>query len=93
MIGYLLRRLTYLVPVWLGISFVAFTLANLTPGDPARLMLQRELGRHPTGAEVAAARETLGLDDPFVVRYGRWFGGAVTGDLGTSYRTGEPVLG
>ena len=41
MARYLLRRLLYLLPVWLGISFVAFALANLTPGDPARLMLQR----------------------------------------------------
>lgn len=92
MTRYLLRRLAYLVPVWLGISFVAFALANLTPGDPARLMLQRELGRQPTGEEVATAREALGLDAPYLVRYGRWLGSAVTGDLGTSYRTGEPVL-
>jgi peptide/nickel transport system permease protein len=90
---YLLRRLAYLIPVWLGISFAAFGLANLTPGDPARLMLQRELGRQPTGAEVNTAREALGLDDPYLVRYGRWLGNAVTGNLGTSYRTGEPVLG
>lgn len=90
---YLLRRLAYLVPVWLGISFVAFALANLTPGDPARLMLQRGLGRQPTGEEVVAAREALGLDAPYLVRYGRWLGDAITGDLGTSYRTGEPVLG
>lgn len=93
MTRYLLRRLIYLVPVWLGITLAAFALANLTPGDPARLMLQRDLGRQPTGDEIAAARDALGLDDPFVVRYGRWLGGAVTGDLGTSYRTGEPVLG
>jgi peptide/nickel transport system permease protein len=90
---YLLRRLVYLVPVWLGISFVAFVLANLTPGDPARLMLQRELGRQPTTAEVERARDALGLDEPFLVRYGRWLGRALTGDLGTSYRTGESVLG
>ncbi len=90
---YLLRRLAYLIPVWLGISFVAFALANLTPGDPARLMLQRDLGRQPTGEEVAIAREALGLNDAYLVRYGRWLGGAVTGDLGASYRTGEPVFG
>jgi peptide/nickel transport system permease protein len=90
---YLLRRLVYLIPIWIGISIVAFTLANLTPGDPARLMLQRQLGRQPTAEEVAAAREDLHLNDPFVVRYFRWLKGAVTGDLGTSYRTGESVLG
>lgn len=92
MTRYLLRRLIYLIPVWLGISFVAFGLANLTPGDPARLMLQRDLGRQPTGEEVARARDELRLDAPILVRYVRWLGNAVTGDLGTSYRTGEPVM-
>ncbi len=92
MTRYLFRRLIYLIPVWLGISFVAFGLANLTPGDPARLMLQRDLGRQPTGEEVAQAREELRLDAPILVRYVRWLGNAVTGDLGTSYRTGEPVM-
>ena len=93
MTRYLFRRLAYLAPVWLGISFVAFALANLTPGDPARLMLQRELGRPPTSEELATARGVLRLDDPYLVRYGRWLLDALTGDLGTSYRTGEPVLG
>lgn len=92
MARYLLRRLIYLVPIWLGISIVAFMLANLTPGDPARLMLQRQLGRQPTAEEVAVARENLHLNEPVVVRYLRWLEGAATGDLGTSYRTGEPVL-
>ena len=90
---YILRRLIYLIPIWLGISFVAFSLANLTPGDPARLMLQRDLGRQPTAAEVSVARAEMRLDSPFVVRYARWLENAATGDLGTSYRTGEPVLG
>jgi peptide/nickel transport system permease protein len=90
---YILRRLVYIIPIWLGISFVAFALANLTPGDPARLALQRQLGRQPAPEEVAQLREEMGLDDPFLVRYGRWAADAVTGDLGTSYRTGESVLG
>ena len=93
MARYLLRRLVYLVPVWLGISFVAFALANLTPGNPARLMLQGQLDRQPTAEEVARAEREFGLDDPFLVRYVRWLGDAATGDLGASYRTGEAVLG
>ena len=92
MARYVLRRMVYLGPVWLGISFVAFALSSLTPGDPARLTLQRQLERQPTAAEVARVRQDLGLDDPFVVRYIRWVGHAITGDLGTSYRTGESVL-
>ncbi len=92
MLAFILRRLVYLVPVWIGISLVAFVLANLAPGDPARLALQRELGRQPTAEETAVARERMGLNDAAPVRYLNWLGDAVTGDLGTSYRTGQPVL-
>jgi peptide/nickel transport system permease protein len=91
-LAFVLRRLAYLVPVWLGISLVAFFLANLAPGDPARLALQRDLGRQPTAEEVAAAREEMGLNDPALVRYVTWLGDALRGDLGESYRTGKPVL-
>jgi peptide/nickel transport system permease protein len=90
---FIARRLVYLIPVWIGISLIAFVLANMTPGDPARLALQRELGRQPTAQETAAAREQMGLNDPAPVRYVRWLGDALTGDLGTSYRTGDSVLG
>ena len=91
MTHYLLGRLFSLIPVWLGISFVAFVLANLTPGDPARMMMQRQLDRQPTPEEVRVAREELHLDDSFLLRYVRWLTDAATGDLGSSYRTGEPV--
>jgi peptide/nickel transport system permease protein len=89
---FILRRLAYLVPVWIGISVIAFALANLTPGDPARVALQRDLGRQPTAEETEVAREQMGLNDPAPVRYVSWLGDALTGDLGTSYRTGQPVL-
>jgi len=84
--------LVYLIPVWIGISLVAFILANLAPGDPARLALQRELGRQPTAEETAVLREQMGLNDAAPIRYLNWLGDALTGDLGTSYRTGQPVL-
>jgi peptide/nickel transport system permease protein len=89
--AYLVRRLLFLLPVWFGISLVAFGLANLTPGDPARIMMQRRLDRQPTAEEVAQARDELGTDRPVVVRYVDWVGDALSGDFGTSYRTGEPV--
>ena len=92
MLTFILRRIAFLLPVWLGISLFAFVLANLTPGDPARLALQREIGGQPTAGQVAEARERLGLNDPAPVRYVHWVTDAVTGDLGTSYRTGTPVL-
>ncbi|MGI9180421.1 MAG: nickel ABC transporter permease [Longimicrobiaceae bacterium] len=92
-IGYIARRILSLMPVWLGISLLAFSLANLAPGDPAQLILLRQTGELPTEEAVQRLREQLGLDDPFPVRYARWLADAAQGDLGTSYRTGEPVLG
>lgn len=92
MARFLLQRLLYLIPAWLGISLVAFVLANLAPGDPARLMLQNQLGRQPLPEEVARAREDLGLNDPLPVRYVTWLGDALRGDFGESYDSGSPVL-
>lgn len=92
MTGYLLRRILSLVPTWLGISLFAFALANLAPGDPAELILQRQQQEPPTPEQIEAFRERFGLDDPFVVQYARWVGQAVQGDLGVSLRSGQPVL-
>jgi peptide/nickel transport system permease protein len=89
---YALRRLLALVPTWLGISLFAFALSTLSPGDPAELILGRQLDEPPTEEELDAFRASTGLDDPFVVQYGRFVAGAARGDLGTSFRSGDPVL-
>jgi peptide/nickel transport system permease protein len=91
-LAYVARRILSLLPVWVGISLLAFALANLAPGDPAQLILLRQTGELPTEEAVQRLREQLGLDDPFPVRYGRWLADAARGDLGTSLRTGEAVL-
>jgi peptide/nickel transport system permease protein len=92
MASYVVRRLLYLVPIWLLISFFAFLLASLAPGDPAEVLLRRRGDPAPSAADVARVRAELHLDDPFPVRYGRWVVDALSGDLGRSYRTGEEVL-
>jgi len=89
---YLARRLAYLVPVWLGISILAFALALLAPGDPVRQVLQAGGIDAPSAEQVIAMRRELGLDEPGPVRYVRWLASAIRGDLGRSIRTGEPVL-
>jgi peptide/nickel transport system permease protein len=86
------RRLLSLLPVWIGVSLLAFSLANLAPGDPAEIILQRQSGEPPSAEAVAELRRQIGLDAPFVVRYARWVGNAVHGDLGTSYSSGRPVF-
>lgn len=66
---------------------VVFTLMEFVPGDPARAIL----GEHATDEAVAAIHEKLGLDDPYLVRLGRYIVNLCQGDMGTSYRTGRPV--
>lgn len=58
------------------------------PGDPVLALAGED--RDPE--TLAAIRDRLGLNDPLPVQYARWLGNALTGDLGRSYRTGEPVL-
>jgi ABC-type dipeptide/oligopeptide/nickel transport system permease component len=91
LIAYIARRVLYLVPTWLGITALAFTLFKLTPGDPAVTYFVRKFDRQPSPAELAATRERFGLDDPAYEQYLDWVWGAVRGDLGTSFTTGRPV--
>ncbi len=88
MLKYIGKRLLLMIPVILGISFILFTIMDLTPGDPARVIL----GDFASQAEIDALREEMGLNDNFFVRYGRYIGNAVTGDLGNSYRSSTPVV-
>lgn len=89
--SYVWRRLRSLLPVWLGISLLAFALGNLAPGDPVEMILQQRTGEMPTSAAVEQLREQLGLNAPAPLRYARWVAHAAQGNLGLSYRTGAPV--
>ena len=93
MLTYFVRRLLSLIPVLLGITFMAFLLGNLAPGDPAYQIYIVRTGEIPqSDAVVEEIRQDLGLNDPLLVRYGRWVADLLQGDLGNSYRTGTPVL-
>ncbi len=83
----ILRRLTMLVPVVLGVLTAVFLLIHLIPGDPVEIML----GEMAMPADREALRAELHLDDPLLVQYGAFLSGAVTGDLGTSLHSGRPV--
>lgn len=92
MSSYVLHRLFLLLPVWLGITLLAFGLGRLAPGDPARLIAQQLADGPPTSAQVEQVRREFGLDDPLPVQYGRWVGNLLRGDLGQSFKSGAPVL-
>jgi peptide/nickel transport system permease protein len=91
-VPYALRRAFLVIPTLLGISFLAFALANLAPGDPAEQVLRRTSDRQPTPREVAEKREELKLNRPLVTQYVAWAGRALRGDLGISYATRRPVV-
>ena len=87
MLKYIGKRILMMVPVIVGVSFIIFSIMNLTPGDPARLIL----GENADYEAVLALREDLGLNDNFFVRYGRYVLNAFRLDFGQSYRTRLPV--
>lgn len=87
---YLLGRLAVALPTLLLLTFVAFILNTAARGDPAEAAL-RQGGQEPTAEAIAAYRRQLGLDDPLLVRYGRWLAGLARGDLGRSFLSQRPV--
>jgi peptide/nickel transport system permease protein len=93
MIQYCIRRVASAIPVLLGISIIAFALGLLTPGDPARMALDRDGVSEVTQELLEAKREELGLNDPGPIQYGRWLWNVLHGDFGTSYSDNTSVSG
>jgi peptide/nickel transport system permease protein len=87
MVTFVLRRLLLAIPVLLGVVFVVMLTVDLLPGDAVALML----GEHATKDAVAALREYLGLDKPFLLRYVDYVGRVARGDLGRSIQQNRPV--
>jgi peptide/nickel transport system permease protein len=85
--AYVVRRLLQATVVLVGVSIVAFTLIHLVPGDPIRA----GMGIRYDPETYEALRARSGLDRPLVEQYGSYLLHAVTGDLGVSFRSGEPV--
>ncbi len=85
---YILRRLLQMIPVILGVTILVFTILYFIPGDPVRLLL----GAEPTPAQVEAKREAMGLNDPYLVRLGKYVEGIVLHfDFGKSWIYNTPV--
>ncbi len=82
------RRLFYLIPIIIGVTFISFFILHLTPGDPALLLA----GEDATKADLEAIRKKFGLDKPFLIQYLTYLGNLCLGDLGISIRTQRTVL-
>lgn len=88
MFKYVLKRLLYAIPVFLGITFVVYVLINLAPGGPLSILAS---SGEMSLSDLEAMKISLGLDKPIIVRYFMWLGDLFRGDLGISYRTSQEV--
>jgi ABC-type dipeptide/oligopeptide/nickel transport system permease component len=84
---YFIRRVLLAIPVLIGVATLVFSLIHLVPGDPAQAML----GDGAAPQDIAELRKNLGLDQPLLTQYAAFMRNAITGDLGNSFRTGQPV--
>lgn len=87
MAKYILKRILITIPVLIGMVFVIFFMLNLVAGDPITVMMKERV--KPDVIETL--RESMHLDDPFLVRFGRYVWDALHGDLGTSYKLKRSV--
>lgn len=86
-VRFLARRVAYSLVVLLGVLVVVFALVQLVPGDPVRIAL----GTRYTPEAYEALRSASGLDRPILAQFVGYLAGAVRGDLGVSFRNGDPV--
>ena len=87
MFAYLVRRIVATIPVMAVVALFVFSLLYIAPGDPAAIIA----GDQATPEQIDRIRQSLGLDRPFLVRFGEWFWQILHGDLGTSIFTNLPV--
>jgi peptide/nickel transport system permease protein len=87
MFAYVVRRVLATIPVMAVVALFVFSLLYIAPGDPAAVIA----GDQATPQDVERIRESLGLDRPYLVRFGAWFFDIIRGDLGVSIFTNLPV--
>jgi peptide/nickel transport system permease protein len=87
MLAYIVRRIAATIPVMAIVGLFVFSLLYLAPGDPASVLA----GDYASPADIERIRHSLGLDQPFIMRFAEWFWQILHLDLGTSIFTGLPV--
>lgn len=87
MTKYIAKRLLFMIPVIIALTFVVFGIMYLTPGDPTAVILGNEFSEEAS----MQLKQELGIDKPFIVQYFNYLGNLVRGDFGMSYITRAPV--
>ncbi|MDR1439487.1 MAG: ABC transporter permease [Clostridiales bacterium] len=88
MLKFVVKRLLQAIPVLIGIITIVFFVMRVFAPDPVGMLL----GQEATPEKIEALRDYWGLNEPLLVQYGRFMGQALTGDLGTSLKSRQPVL-
>lgn len=88
---YVLGKVVFAIPLLIIITFLAFGLNHLSPVEPAEAVLHAQGVPEITKELIAETREKLGMNDPFLFRYGSWLLDCLRLDFGSSYVTGLPV--
>lgn len=93
MLVFIVRRLAYAVVTLVAVSLLTFFIIELAPGSAltAEISRLRAQGNVVSTAQVEALEEKYGVNDPWLVKYGKWAGGLIRGDFGTSFAYREPV--
>lgn len=89
--SYIVKRILLAIPLLIIISFITFVLINLSPLDPAVVVLQAQEVPQITDELIAQTNKALGFDQPFMIQYANWIMAVVQLDFGNSYVSGEPV--
>lgn len=89
--SYIVKRILLTIPLLIIISFITFVLINLSPLDPAIVVLQAQEVPQITEELIAQTNKALGFDQPFMIQYVNWIMAVVHLDFGNSYVSGEPV--
>lgn len=89
MLRYVAKRLLLIIPLVFCVSILIFTAMCFVPGDPMTILMADSTA---TKEQIEQAREEAGYNDPYVVRLGRYLNDLFHGEMGTSYKTGKPVV-
>ncbi|WJH27906.1 ABC transporter permease [Paenibacillus sp. CC-CFT742] len=89
--SFIVKRILLAIPLLLIISFLTFVLINLSPLDPAVVVLQAQEVPQITDELIAQTKAELGMDRPFMIQYGNWVLASLQLDFGESYVTGNSV--
>lgn len=84
---YIFKKILVAIPIIFGMSLITFILLNVVPGDPVTLMMRE----HISPDVVSRVRSQMHLDDPSYIRFFRFIGDAIRGNLGISYKLNRPV--